>query len=393
MDFPEGRGATPRIRNIGSGLDELGHFVDLDIIHPAGYIGSNQKLASFGNYNGINYRYLNGSFKRPQSELALVFIKLLSNFKLVWKYLTNRKPDIIWFYSYSLIDTGLLFFFAKIYGTKTVIDVCDERFDIHAIEHSKSLFRRINGWQGKISDIAYFKWVDGFAVVSSYLKSKIELLYSGQPIILLPLVANILEHDENWESDVSKSGAYLGSFTADEGLEFLIGVMSEIKVRHPDFKCVLYGAANSPEYENKLRDIVKKENLESSIIFGGMLPFAEIVPALRQHRLVLLPRLDSVISKAGFPGKLSEYLSSNRPIVATPFGDINKYFKNNESAFIASSFTKEDYLKCLLSALESVEISTSVALNAHRIGKNKFHYTSVAVQIENFIIALSEKKG
>lgn len=393
MDFPEGRGATPRIRNIGSGLVELGHSVELDIIHAAGYIGSNQKLKSSGKYNGISYRYLNNSSQRPNSELLLVFIKLLSNFKLVWKYLTNQKPEIIWFYSYSLIDTGLLFLFSKIYGTTTIIDVCDERFDVHAIGHSKSLFRAINGWQGKFSDYLFFKWVDGFAVVSTYLESKIKSIYNKQPIILLPLVADIQPVDTSIMPIQNRSSAYLGSFTADEGLEFLIGVIQKIKVLYPEFKCVLYGAANNSEYEDKLRNLVYQADLGEIIVFGGMLSFAEIVPTLRKHELVLLPRLDSVISKAGFPGKLSEYLSSTKPIVATPFGDLKLYFTNDESAYIADSFSEDDYVKSLIYAIENKEKSLQIGQNAYKIGYKKFHYVSVAGQIDNFINRLVGEKG
>ena len=394
-DFPEGRGATPRIRNIGTGLVELGHTVHLQIIHAAGYISKNQVMSPKGNYKGILFDYLPESAVRPKSELLLIFFKLLSNIKLAWRFSTGKKPDAIWFYSYSLIDTGLLFFLSKISGTLTVLDVCDERFDIHALGHYRSFFRNINAWQSKISDQVFFKWVDGFAVVSKYLENKILHLNQNQPILSLPLVANIETSDSHINSTQNQNitAAYLGSFTADEGLEFLIDVISKIKNEYPFFTCTLYGAANQIEYEIKLRSLIKDSGLEQTIIMAGMLSYREIIPALRGHSILLLPRLDSIISKAGFPGKLSEYIGSKRPIIATPFGDLKHYFTDKESAFISRSFTKEDYITALTEAMEDQEKSKRIALKAHEIGFRLFHYTSVAKQIEEFLSVLAKKKA
>lgn len=389
-DFPEGRGATPRIRNIGAGLVERGSRVEVLLSHAAGYVAQGVNIAVRGEWQGMSFEFLNRRSDRPRSDVGVALAKIRSHATLVWKFLRGRRPDAIWFYSHSLIDVGLLFVLAKIAGRITVLDVSDERFDVHALGQAKSPLRRINAIQGRISDILFFKWASGFAVVSEYLKSKVVELSRGQPIVSLPLVARVDEAPDPIPppADGPPSAAYVGSFTPDEGLEFLLDVINVVRERVPNFTCSLYGAANHQDYDVHLRGLVAERGLSEIVRFEGMLPYGQIIERLRRHRVVVLPRLDSVISRAGFPGKLSEYVSSLRPIVATPFGDFCKYFRHGESAYIARSFNVRDYADVLVEALEHPTDGFTVAKRAYLLGRDLFDYRAVASTIERFLLEL-----
>jgi glycosyltransferase involved in cell wall biosynthesis len=387
-DFPEGRGGTSRIRNIAVGLTSLGYSVKILIPHSAGYVDQGQNLHKSGYYKKVYFTYLNGDIDRPKTEMAISFWKLYGNIDIAVKILfSKQRPNLLLIYNYSLIDTGLVLFAAKILHIKIILDICDERFDLHASGWMKSILRKINAWQLRLSDEIFFRFSDGFFCVSSYLKSKIERLGNHQPIIMLPLVAGEFPDLNNNPTihNGKKIIAYVGSIIPDEGLETLLQSVLILKSETKDVKCLLYGGANNEQYFNQLQSQIISMDLQKEIVFMGNVPYSNLPDELQATDVVVLPRPDTIISRAGFPGKLVEYLSSGRPIVTTPFGDISLFFSNNKSVFMANDFSVRSFANALSEALYDPYLSNTIGRNGRDVGLKYFSQSGVARQIDIFI--------
>jgi glycosyltransferase involved in cell wall biosynthesis len=115
--------------------------------------------------------------------------------------------------------------------------------------------------------------------------------------------------------DVKFSLAHIGSFLSERNPKMLWEVLLELLEEIPSFKLNL---------EIKLIGAVSQEVLETISQFGlneylnnlGYVSHAEAITHQRKSQVLLLIEINSEDTKSIIPGKLFEYMVSNRPIVA-----------------------------------------------------------------------------
>ncbi|MCU0453812.1 MAG: glycosyltransferase family 4 protein [Bacteroidetes bacterium] len=385
-DFPEGRGITPRLRNLMSGLAERGVDVALKIPYAYGYVGVGQNTSATGEANGVPFEFISRTVARPATEAGVVAAKLKANLLLALPLLFGPVPHAVVLYNTSFIDTGLVILSAKLRGVRVIFDVCDERFDEHALGWRRSWFRRINAWQTRVSDRTLFRWADGFLCVSTYLREKIVQRGGHAPMLMVPL-ASILRPGEA-RTIVDRrpdSLAYLGSLIADEGIEVLFEAVAALARERPGLTLTVIGDANAPEYRQRLRALVEALRLGERVRFLGPRPATEALDELRRHEVLVLPRPDSVISRAGFPGKISEYCASQRPIASTRFGDMTRYFEDGRDIYFADGYGAVEVAAVIRRALNDRHRSDAVGHEGFRTCLERFGYDAVSAQVHGFI--------
>ncbi|MBG6061254.1 glycosyltransferase involved in cell wall biosynthesis [Flavobacterium sp. CG_9.1] len=115
--------------------------------------------------------------------------------------------------------------------------------------------------------------------------------------------------------DTKFSLAHIGSFLSERNPLILWESLVELTQEIPDFKSHL---------EIKLIGAVSQEVLETIMHFGlnpylnnlGYLSHVEAIAQQRKSQVLLLIEIDSEDTKSIIPGKLFEYMVSNRPIIA-----------------------------------------------------------------------------
>ncbi|MES2805236.1 MAG: glycosyltransferase family 4 protein [Bacteroidota bacterium] len=123
------------------------------------------------------------------------------------------------------------------------------------------------------------------------------------------------ENVEKQTLDSKFSLAHIGSFLSERNPLILWESLVELLHEIPDFKSYL---------EVKLIGAVSQEVLETITQFGlnsylnnlGYVSHAEAIAHQRKSQVLLLIEIDSEDTKSIIPGKLFEYMVSNRPIVA-----------------------------------------------------------------------------
>ncbi len=73
------------------------------------------------------------------------------------------------------------------------------------------------------------------------------------------------------------------------------------------------------------------------IIFRGLVPNDKCLQAIRSADFITFAREDKLITKAGFPTKLSESFALGTPVITTPSGDVSKYIINGETGFVSEN--------------------------------------------------------
>lgn len=123
------------------------------------------------------------------------------------------------------------------------------------------------------------------------------------------------EQIEKQTLDVKFSLAHIGSFLSERNPKMLWEVLLELLEEIPSFKLNL---------EIKLIGAVSQEVLETISQFGlkeylnnlGYVSHAEAIAHQRKSQVLLLIEINSEDTKSIIPGKLFEYMVSNRPIIA-----------------------------------------------------------------------------
>lgn len=154
---------------------------------------------------------------------------------------------------------------------------------------------------------------DTIIVTSKTTKSEFETL-TTKPIAVITNGFDV-EKVEKQPLDSKFSLAHIGSFLSARNPQFLWESLVELIAEIPDFKSHL---------EIKLIGAVSQEVLYSITTFGltdylnnlGYVSHEEAIAHQRRSQVLLLIEIDSEETKSIIPGKLFEYMVSNRPIIA-----------------------------------------------------------------------------
>lgn len=154
---------------------------------------------------------------------------------------------------------------------------------------------------------------DTIIVTSKTTKSEFEML-TTKPIAVITNGFDV-EKVEKQPLDSKFSLAHIGSFLSARNPQFLWESLVELIAEITDFKSHL---------EIKLIGAVSQEVLDSIGHFGldsylnnlGYVSHEEAIAHQRRSQVLLLIEIDSEETKSIIPGKLFEYMVSNRPIIA-----------------------------------------------------------------------------
>ena len=187
---------------------------------------------------------------------------------------------------------------------------------------------------------------DTIIVTSETTKTEFEAITS-KPIAVITNGYDI-ENVEKQPLDYKFSLAHIGSFLSERNPIILWESINELLNEIPDFKSHL---------EIKLIGAVSQEVLGTITQFGlntylnnlGYVSHTEAVVHQRKSQVLLLIEIDSEDTKSIIPGKLFEYMVSNRPIIAigpkdSDFAEI----VTNTNTGVFCNYSEKEKLKSVL---------------------------------------------
>ena len=133
---------------------------------------------------------------------------------------------------------------------------------------------------------------------------------------------------------------------------------------------------------------VSELGIEKRVIFTGLLS-RNLVPAYLRHAVILtLARPASMVANAGFPSKLTEYLSTGKPVVATRVGEIDRYLTDNLNVFLSEPDSIDDFVSKLEFVLSNYDIALAVGNKGRELATTIFNYNYQAKRILSFVEGL-----
>ncbi|WMI64728.1 glycosyltransferase family 4 protein [Aestuariibaculum sp. YM273] len=191
------------------------------------------------------------------------------------------------------------------------------------------------------------------------------------------------EAQQEFTMDSKFSLAHIGSLLSKRNPEVLWRVLRDLRNTSDsfarDFQLNLIGAVS----EDVLRSMYKY-GLDNCIKNIGYVSHSKAVKHQKQSQLLLLIEIDSEETKCIIPGKLFEYMVSNRPIIALgpKDSDVEKILKETNTG---NYFYYNNYNSLKSVILEHYQAFKNNELQVHAIGLQKYSRKALTKSLSKLI--------
>lgn len=226
---------------------------------------------------------------------------------------------------------------------------------------------------------------DTIIVTSKTTKTEFEALTS-RPIEVITNGYDV-EKIEKQPLDEKFTLAHIGSFLSDRNPKILWQSLQELIVENSDFK---------NDFQLKLMGATSQEVLDTITSFGlndyvqnlGYVSHQEAVQHQRKSQVLLLIEIDSEDTKSIIPGKLFEYMVSERPVVAIgPKGSDFAEIISSTNTGVFFTYDEKEKLKALL--LNYYQEYKNQNLKVHAVGLQQYSRKNLTQQLANIVLRTS----
>ena len=222
---------------------------------------------------------------------------------------------------------------------------------------------------------------DQIIVTSSVTKKEFQKI-TNKPI---EVITNGYDNEsiEGVSLDSKFSLAHIGSLLSKRNPEILWQALSELVKENNRFAKDLQLTFVGSVSENVLNSI-EKYNLSNHVNNVGYLSHKESIRYQKKSQIVLLVEIDSEETKCIIPGKLFEYLVSDRPILAIgPKGsDVEHIIKETNTG---NYFNYDDYESLKSIILTHYKAFLNGDLKVYPIGLQKYHRKALTKSLSELL--------
>jgi len=276
--------------------------------------------------------------------------------------------DVVHVYSAHYIQILYYWVLSRVIGAKLVYQYVEYRsgFNWNGPRRRSlpmSLYQRINGWL--VDSFAVRLW-DGCIPISEFLENQVKSVRPHLPCLRIPPLCDFEVFERNQLSSPVK-GPYL-----------------------------LY--CGSPDYQDVADVIAKaygdskmKDSRKLVMLVGTTFGYEELVAYYRHADLLLIPLKDEVSDIARFPNKVCEYCAAHGAIVATPYGEMSRFFRDGENAVVMSDYSVSALREKLDAIEEGAYNLEQIRKGAYSLGRQFFDMIVYQEPLEQFLSSLSRE--
>lgn len=382
--FPEGTAGTNRAYTFAKGFLENG--INTHVI-----CFQNEYLESYnGIISGIKYYHPLNQTKRSNYFIVRrwqKFVKYFRTFSIIKRIKKEEKIIAIDLFTYRLLAHFYVFLLARFFKIRLIFDRCEHPMQFY----KNNVFSQT---LGKIKLALECRLCDGMFCISDYLIDFYNKIgFDRQKLFLVPSTVDTERFNTPSPSILPFNYIlYCGSLTIlKDGVNILIESFTKISSKYPEINLVLIGKGDTIEEEKRIRELVAELNMGNRIIFMGQLSRTQIPVYLINAKILALARPASIQAAAGFPSKLTEYLSTGNPVVVTNVGEIPLYLKDNENAFLSNPCDIDAFAGKLDFVLSNYEFARQVGSKGKELTSTVFNYNYQSKRMISFIEILGRK--
>ncbi len=217
--------------------------------------------------------------------------------------------------------------------------------------------------------------------VSSFLKKEVSRISPNANVCVYPNgVGGVEKLFHITRNPVSKNPAkflYVGRLSEEKNILWLINGFRLIK---KTFNGIHLSIVGSGSLENKIKNFIKKSNLENNIDLIGPVPPHEISKCYQNADIFILPSL-----REGFGVVLIEAMAAGLPVIASNVGGITDIIEDAKSGL----FIDPKDVKTLEAAVNALYLDSNkryeMGVRGRRLVEKKYMWKNIALNIYNNI--------
>lgn len=308
------------------------------------------------------------------------FLGLLENFMLQYKILRKLKikdcNNIIImgqpYFPIFIVET----LFYKFLGYKIGVTKTEWPSKIKTIKGLK----KIDYW---LSDNLFGYFVDQIYPISHCIENLCKRF--KKPMFNIPILANFPEQIKS-KKTIEHYFLICSTLSYKENIQLSINAfclfLEKNKTACYSLKLILSG---KDEEMISIRQYVHDSKFPERIHIYNQIPYEELMDLYQNADGLLIPLQDTFQDKARFSQKIAEYLSTGNPIITNAVGDIQYYFKNEENAFIANSYSADSYADIMEKIALHPKLSRDIGKNGYITGKNNFDNIAFCKKFKKYL--------
>jgi glycosyltransferase involved in cell wall biosynthesis len=370
-DFEEGNGANSRLKAYAKGLRQLGEQVELLILHASSFNHSGINKRTSGQWEGIPFRFLNGSCSRPEGRAGKIKDSLKALLFSVWFLIRHaRTYDAFYFYGPKPLQAFHVYVILKLLGVPLIIEMTEKDsagYEGIALTWPKKILRKLHSWHEKNLD----RLCDHLVVISHRLFNYYKHRIPCDRLSLVPIIVDFGRFQHlNGKPSLPMRVGYIGSFGAKDGVPGIIEAFQQARSSFPDIRLRLIGHAD----EEASEQLQHADYQASGVEFIGQVFYRNIPDYLYSCDLLVVNRPDTAYANYGFPTKLGEYLATGRPALVTNVGDVKQYLTNDEHALIVEPDDPDQLATAIIKRYSFYQFYSDVGLAGMNLSKDIFDY-------------------
>ncbi len=372
--FPDTHASAIRQSILVKGLSEQGHKITFLILTSQHWCGKKSI-----NHFDINFEVLN--LYQGYNKFLKKYYSLVSIFnarKILKQQVKQNKLDALVIFTIEIVP---IFFLLKLAHSLNV-KVFHERTELPyaLVGSSRKNQLLLNIYLKKLLPL-----FDGVFVISDKLNTYIQQ-FNPATQKLLTVVDLSFFKTEKPSAYPFKYIGYCGTISGNkDGVPILIEAFAKITNRFPELKLVLVGNNSNKAAIKETLDAIKRLSLTDKVIFTGLVDRNMMPVILCNAEILVVSKPDNEQNAGNFPIKIGEYLATGKPLVATNVGEIPKFLKDGENAFLAIPGSSESFAQKMEEALSNHDKAFAIGQNGKKIAKDFFDYKIQASVMADFI--------
>jgi len=371
--FPEGMAATNRVRLLARALVEQGADVRVICMRVSERQGEVHNLNAKGTADGIPFVYTPGSTVRSDSftvrrwrEARGYVLALLALARL------KARGDLDCVF---LADGGSEKWYLGVHFLLRWLG----HLGVPVVTELNEL-PRIQPWlPARVSGrLSHLSGVDGAVAISSWLSewAATEARRIGRrvDVVEIPIVVDVDEQAVASCPGGRPFFVYAASNAYMRDLAFVFGSMRRVWERCPEAGLMVTGMRPRDVAVVADSERVRGAADDGRLKIGGYLERPALLAAYRDAAALLIPLHDDAGSRARFPSKVGEYLASGRPVVTSRVGEVGRFLRDGESAYIAEPDDVGAFAATLIAALDDAVTAAAVGAAGRRVAEELFSY-------------------
>jgi glycosyltransferase involved in cell wall biosynthesis len=387
VGFPAGLAATQTILFTAKALVEAG--IPVTVLHcgPNPYLDIRSRT---GVYEGIPYRYITCTRRRPVSSVIRTSVYLLSYvelaFRLIHKRLSCRGTKFaVCLHAAGTPLNACVALSCAVLRIPVVIEACEWIPETPGTP-------RLDCW---IYRHITFQLCAGVIVISKTLEDKIKMLdaYRRRPfplyrrtVLVDPVESGPVQLNPPSDRPILVWCGDVTGYLRD--VVFLLSVISKLKQAKCECTLVIVGPYSSESRHTVEHSAVSAGLDPHNVSLLGYVKRPELLQTLRTATAVIVPLWDDVRSKARVPNKVGEYLLSGRPLVTCAIGDIAEYFTDHTNVMFYKAGDAPDCARAIHLLLSNPELAGAIGAAGRVFAEHVLSYHAHGSRLANLFTSV-----